>query len=192
MEEDFKYCSKEHTELFIQNHLSDISYDLESGNVLDSGFIYLIDFGDGKTKIGLTKLDPYKRLKQLSTTGTIMPFELSLIALGYCDQVRCVEKMLHTQFRYFRHSGEWFDFSGNRKMAQKLLLIEELHHLANNFCFCDGWEKWKPDDDFIKVYSKYPINNENNIDTIIEIQKNENKYNEETKQWIESVTKYAV
>lgn len=191
MKEDFNYCSEEHTNNFITECL-DLIYNHESGSDLDSGFIYLIDFGDGKTKIGFTKLDPRKRMNQLTHTSTIMPFELSLIAIGYCDQVRCVEKILHTQFRYFRHSGEWFDFSGNKKMAQKLFLIEELYHLANRFCFCDGWVKWKPDDEFIKVYSKYPINNEYNIENIIDCEKNKNKYRKQTEEWIKTVTEYAV
>ena len=104
MKKDFNYCSEEHTNDFITECL-DLIYNQESGSDLDSGFIYLIDFGDGKTKIGFTKLDPRKRMKQLTHTSTIMPFELSLVAIGYCDQVRCVEKILHTQFRYFRHSG---------------------------------------------------------------------------------------
>lgn len=189
MEEDFNYCSKEKADEFINEYLDSISYDIQSGNSFDLGFIYLIDFGDGKTKIGFTKLDPRKRLKQLSTTSTIMPFELSLVALGYCMQVRCVEKILHTEFRQFRHSGEWFDFSDKKISAMKLHLVERLNALSRSSWLCEGWEKWKPDDEYIKIYENCP--NWDTISGMIDWQKNPNKSQETTNKWIKSLKEYA-
>lgn len=184
MEDDFKYCSNEKAQDFIIDGLSIIEIDREAteSEKEDIGFIYLIDFGDGKTKIGLTKNDPRSRLKQLNSTSTIMPFELKLIALGLCKEVKCVEKLLHSDFRPLRYKGEWFDFSGKKAMGLKLILIESLYWYSFRFCFCEGWKNWKPDDNFIKKYSEFPYRED--IVGIIDYEKNKEEYEKQIDEWL--------
>ena len=65
--------------------------------------IYFISDGGKNIKIGYTKNDPYKRLKQLST-GSSSPLYL----LGFIrDGDKRLEKELHNRFK--RVNLEWFD-----------------------------------------------------------------------------------
>lgn len=188
MKNEFDYCSDEKVNNFIENGLCSIEGDGFENKGVDMGFIYLIDFGDGKTKIGFTKNDPRIRLKQLSHTSTIMPFDLKIVALGLCEEVRCVEKILHTGYRGLRVKGEWFDFSKKIYNACKLTLIEELESFSLSFCFGDGWIKWKPSDSFIKKYSENKFLN-NDIIRIIDWAKNKDKYMKITSEWAQSLLK---
>jgi hypothetical protein len=69
------------------------------------GLIYFIQAGrTGDIKIGWTKTDAGKRLKELQTGNS-----KRLRVLGFIPESdRDDEKALHKRFREFRQSGEWF------------------------------------------------------------------------------------
>lgn len=169
--------------IFCPNEQAFIKYYLEEISLNDkkeAGFIYLIDFGDGKTKIGITQNDPRKRMRALWRPGTLMPFDLSLVALGYSAEFSSfIEKYLHAYYCHLRVKGEWYDFGGRERRAFKLRLIEDLSHLADNFCFCEGWWNWKPSDDFIRKYAECP--DQDNIVDILE--NNKGRGREQIEKW---------
>ena len=73
------------------------------------GFVYLIESIDaGTCKIGITKNDPNKRLKQLST-GNDSP--LILVSTFKTDNYRKLESWLHRKYSDKRLNGEWFMLS---------------------------------------------------------------------------------
>lgn len=176
MKADFDYCSSSRFEEFIERGLDSIEKNRLSKNKWEKtnlGFVYLIDFGDGKTKIGITRGNPRQRMRQLTGSDkTIMPYELRLIAVGLCNQAESVEKILHTEYGNFRCAGEWFDFSSNDALGAKVDLIVDLHRFSQSFCFCDGWPKWKPNDEYIAEYSK--CNPQADLPSIIDWEKTKN------------------
>jgi hypothetical protein len=77
-----------------------------------AGYIYLLcEWGvDLRYKIGRSKNDPYKRLKNLSTGNS---FEITVVNYYHCENYCKVEKWLHNQYRNKRTEGgsEWFTLS---------------------------------------------------------------------------------
>lgn len=74
----------------------------------NSGYIYVIDYGDGKTfKIGYTNKEPEMRISQISKMNVIMPMHLVMSA--YIDtNVYYVEQILHMMLDEQHVRGEWF------------------------------------------------------------------------------------
>jgi hypothetical protein len=74
------------------------------------GYVYLIDFGDGKTfKIGQTKHEPELRLHQIAKGNVIMPMQL---VMEVYTETNCglLETLLHMNFDNNHIRGEWFRF----------------------------------------------------------------------------------
>jgi hypothetical protein len=70
------------------------------------GYIYLIrNIEDSTYKIGVTKHNPLKRLKQLQTGSSS---QLDLVYSIEADYPYRLEKMLHTHFSLQRKNNEWF------------------------------------------------------------------------------------
>lgn len=70
------------------------------------GNVYLINaFGTNKYKIGVTKNDVDKRLKQLQTGNAE---ELIISRVFECEHYRKVEGWLHRKHFNKREEGEWF------------------------------------------------------------------------------------
>jgi len=74
-------------------------------------YIYIIYNGSNSVKVGITKNDPDKRLKQLSTGND------SKLELKYFEKIECshhhvllIEKNIHSELgkTYERLNGEWF------------------------------------------------------------------------------------
>lgn len=178
MKADFDYCSSSRFEEFIERGRDLIEADRLSESKwgkTNCGFVYLIDFGDGKTKIGITRGNPHQRIRQLTGgNNTIMPYDLRFVAVGLCDQAESVEKILHTEYKSFRCAGEWFDFSSNDALCAKVDLIVDLHRFSHCFCFCEGWPEWKPSDEYIAEYSK--CNPQSDLPSIIDWEKTKNSH----------------
>ena len=175
---DSDYYSNEKLNNFIDFTLDIIKSDKECSESKHIGYLYLIDFGDNKTKIGITKNDPRIRLATLNRTGTIMPFNLSFIAIGICQEIESVEKILHTRWEELRCAGEWFDFSGEGMDGFKMKLIEDLYEFSFQMCFCPGWKKWKPSDDEIEEFAKDTMycHTNGSIKNIVDFHKNQSKF----------------
>jgi hypothetical protein len=70
------------------------------------GYVYLIEsYNTQFYKIGISKNDPHKRLKQLATANAD---ELRLITTYESEYYRKLEKWLHRKFSQYRLEGEWF------------------------------------------------------------------------------------
>ena len=70
------------------------------------GYVYLIRNCENDTyKIGVTKNNPQKRVKQLQT-GCSSP--LDLLCSFETEYPYRLEKMLHTKFLLNRENGEWY------------------------------------------------------------------------------------
>lgn len=71
------------------------------------GYVYIIRGGKNLYKIGVTKNNPIRRLKQLQTGSAT---ELELVRYYKLKNYRQVEKQLHKKFlRYrLRSNSEWF------------------------------------------------------------------------------------
>lgn len=70
------------------------------------GIVYLLNaWGTDKYKIGITKGDVNKRMKQLQTG---CPDEIVLTKLYECEHYRKLEGWMHRKFSSKRIEGEWF------------------------------------------------------------------------------------
>lgn len=70
------------------------------------GTVYLLNaWGTDNYKIGVTKRDVNKRIKQLQTG---CPDEIILVKKFECENYRKVERWLHRQHGMTRVEGEWF------------------------------------------------------------------------------------
>lgn len=70
------------------------------------GYVYLIrNIDDSTYKIGVTKHNPSKRLKQLQTGSSS---QLDLVYSIEAEYPYRLEKMLHTHFSLQRKNNEWF------------------------------------------------------------------------------------
>lgn len=75
---------------------------------MDHAFIYIITDGDNNFKIGVTKKDPEKRLKQLQTGH---PKKLTIVSTFKvpAEKVFYLEKEAHKTVQYkYQKRGEWF------------------------------------------------------------------------------------
>lgn len=73
------------------------------------GFVYFAYIGEASPvyiKIGFSKYDPNKRLKNLQT-GCPFPIKLLGFVIGRMSQ----EEELHSVLKDYRIQGEWFDYS---------------------------------------------------------------------------------
>jgi hypothetical protein len=78
------------------------------------GYVYLIlmmDESEKLYKIGFTKNDPNKRLKQLQTGA---PHELRLINSYKTEHYKKVERMLHGTFFKENVKNEWFHLEDDK------------------------------------------------------------------------------
>ena len=70
------------------------------------GYVYLIRNRENLTyKIGVTKNNPEKRVKQLQTGNSD---ELDLLYTFETNYPYRLEKMLHTNYSLYRENNEWF------------------------------------------------------------------------------------
>lgn len=97
-------------------------------------FIY--SKNDNKCKIGFTKNNPYKRLKQLNT-GNSSP----LLLLGFVEGDIIKEKSIRNQFHYLKENLEWL------KINQELIDFINKNTLTNTYCEFNK-------DGVVKVYKK--------------------------------------
>lgn len=70
-------------------------------------YIYLIT-DDISYKIGISKNDPYERLKTLQTGSAN---SLSIVHIFQSKYANILEKTLHRIFEQEHHRGEWFNLS---------------------------------------------------------------------------------
>jgi len=103
--------------------------------VLEISHIYLIK-SDGdeypKYKIGYTKNEPTKRLKQHATGN---PDELSIINVFESQHERKVETILHRRYQIYHRRGEWFDLpieEVNNFMKSCEMIEQNLNVLKDN------------------------------------------------------------
>jgi len=122
-----------------------------------AGYIYLIDYGDGKTfKIGYTTISPEKRLKQIcGKTSVIMPMKLVLFGE---TETNCIhlESLLHMVFDKNHVNGEWFRF----EFPDLVSFFIALNSFCNNVHIEDRWFEILPKDakewvEFLEI--KLPI-----------------------------------
>lgn len=67
-------------------------------------------------KIGVTRFDPNKRLKQLQVgCGT----QLHIVHVYYCEFPFRLESILHHKFKLYKTSGEWFALPSNEVLNFK-------------------------------------------------------------------------
>lgn len=92
------------------------------------GYVYLIEsYNNQHYKIGVSKNDPKKRLKQLATGNAD---ELRLIAEYKSDNYRKLEKWLHRKFDAVRLEGEWFELSDDEVLDFRNI-CEEANNTIN-------------------------------------------------------------
>ena len=100
----------------------------------DMGFVYFITDGEF-IKIGTTRVDVKKRLKQLNTGSS-----KQLYLLGYIYGDKKEEKRIHKLFEKdkIRDNGEWFlasdsliDFINNKNEMKNVCVIK--NELMNNY-----------------------------------------------------------
>lgn len=85
---------------------------------------YLLkDKGTGLYKIGRA-INPYKRLRTLSTSQT--PIKLNYEVISICNFD--IEKMLHQAFSHKRRIGEWFDLD-----KENIEIIDRIFTFHNNY-----------------------------------------------------------
>ena len=91
------------------------------------GFVYFIT-NNYNIKIGFTKNNPYKRLKQLNTGS-----DNKLYLLGYMKGTMKTESELHKKFEgfKFRNSSEWFtpddsiiDFINQNNEIENVIVVK--------------------------------------------------------------------
>ena len=68
--------------------------------------VYLISCGEGQFKIGVTRRDVSKRIKELKT-GNSNPFHV--ISVFESKRARKIENTLHGRFKHKLLDGEWFN-----------------------------------------------------------------------------------
>lgn len=82
--------------------------------IKELAYIYMITDSEGYVKVGITKNNPEKRLKQLQTGHA------SKISIYYTEEFECtrnrllkIEKLIHREIgnKYKRTHGEWFKLS---------------------------------------------------------------------------------
>lgn len=72
-------------------------------------FVYLICSNQtGTYKVGMTKNDPEKRLRQLQTGH---PYELHIVDVFASQNARYVEKMVHHEYASVNTKNEWFELT---------------------------------------------------------------------------------
>jgi len=74
------------------------------------GYVYLIRNSHFEYKIGMTKQNVNKRLKQLQTGNSE---DLELVKYFLVENYKKVEKSLHNHFSNKRLNREWFNLSKN-------------------------------------------------------------------------------
>lgn len=94
------------------------------------GYVYLLEIipneGELFYKIGVTKNEVSKRIKQLQT-GT--PYEIKLVKYYETSNYYYVEKILHRQYQHLKVKSEWFDLS----LANIANFIEDCKLIDKNF-----------------------------------------------------------
>ena len=103
------------------------------------GYVYLIfDNNTGLCKIGMTKNEPYKRVKQLQTGNSTVLTLLKSVETAYPFKL---ETLMHCNFKDKKINGEWYELSEDdikgfeTTCSQKINLIEALkdnHFFAKN------------------------------------------------------------
>ncbi len=73
-----------------------------------AGYVYLMIDNEGHYKIGVS-VNPYRRLKQLSTGAAIPPRLVHVIAT---DDMYRLEGTWHTVYKHCRVRGEWYNLPG--------------------------------------------------------------------------------
>lgn len=85
--------------------------------------VYLInETNSDRYKIGITKKDVNKRLKQLQTSN---PNELWVVHEYKTDYANKLEKVLHNFFRVKKLEGEWFLLNDDDVLNFKDICIEK-------------------------------------------------------------------
>lgn len=80
-------------------------------NSKKSGYVYVIDYGDGKTfKIGMTRTGPQNRMAQINKAAILMPkqYGMKMVMSGEFANCYYLEQLLHDRFESLRDNGEWF------------------------------------------------------------------------------------
>jgi hypothetical protein len=99
--------NKYRTELYIKSHATSLISNITKKDVLDPGYVYLLQSPTKYRKIGKTK-NPNNRLKTFSVK---LPFEVEYEALIQTNNMSQLEVDLHNLFASKRVNGEWFDLS---------------------------------------------------------------------------------
>lgn len=83
------------------------AYEPKAMRRKSSGYIYLMPSPLGVYKIGLTT-NPTQRKRHFTT---MLPFDVEFIALIQSDDIKRLERQLHTKFKSKHYKGEWFHLS---------------------------------------------------------------------------------
>lgn len=87
--------------------------------------VYLIQSDESSYKIGITKRDPKKRLKELSTGNSN---DLTLISSFESKWGTKIESQLHRKYSYQKKRGEWFELNEEdvRNFKDECMKIHEM------------------------------------------------------------------
>jgi hypothetical protein len=97
-----------------------------------SGYIYCFHAkGTNRYKIGLTRRDPFVRLKEVN--GKQSPYPLVMHHFIEVPDTKSAEKYFHTELAEFRVHNEFFEF--NDSNAQKVVIF--MNEYANQFIYQD-------------------------------------------------------
>ena len=116
---------------------------LQEGKKWQEGYVYILDYGDGKTfKIGQTRYHPSGREKHI-TNGlpVIMPKIRLVMYLDMFENCYYLEQLIHMHYDSNHSNGEWFDL--------RFIDLVELYSMLSFFgpvTLADGWYDIVPDD----------------------------------------------
>lgn len=114
----------------------------QSGKTWREGYVYVIDYGDGKTfKIGHTTDSPDERLHQIARGDVIMPMRLVMHAYIRTN-CRLLETLIQMQFDPNHVLGEWFRLN----FAQLIEVYSCLKGFGDSVELEDRWFELVPDD----------------------------------------------
>ena len=97
---------------------------------IEKGYVYLIRNSHFEYKIGMTKQNVNKRLKQLQTGNSE---DLELVKYFLVENYKKVEKSLHNHFSNKKINREWFNLNKNdiKDFEEKIRMYENAIKVFN-------------------------------------------------------------
>ncbi len=114
---------------------------LEPKSEPGEGYVYIIDNGTGKVKIGKTA-NPNSRIRTIETQSGISIIQVYVSPI--CFNYQKLEVKTHKEFNQFRTIGEWFeaDFGVVKEFVSGLdfITINDKQQQENNYVFYNGMD----------------------------------------------------